>query len=119
MFVQPRCEDAQAASSSRPWVYVGSGNCSESAWLGTYEKSTPKRKNWECGVIVPAPRESKTRSPKLDAMGNDTYNSARKKEGKETTVRVDLKVFADLLPIPISFPARKLTAENEPWFLDK
>lgn len=49
------------------WVYVGSANMSESAWgaqkvlkSGRLGKLTMK--NWECGVVVPVPKE------KLEAL---------------------------------------------------
>ncbi|KAL4941455.1 hypothetical protein BDV06DRAFT_194538 [Aspergillus oleicola] len=54
------------------WAYVGSANCSESAWGRLVTDRTTKRpklncRNWECGVVVPVIREGKKITEDLDA----------------------------------------------------
>jgi hypothetical protein len=103
------------------WVYVGSANCSESAWgvlsggkrKGGKMTTGIKRsrnggegdgvrgrdvnvkltcRNWECGVVLPVPVQ----------------------EGKAA----GLDVFESVLPVPMVYPGRSYEGNNdlEPWF---
>lgn len=59
-------------STSTSWAYIGSANCSESAWGKlTKDRSTKTPKlncrNWECGVVIPLGRTG-ARTSGLDAF---------------------------------------------------
>lgn len=101
------------------WVYVGSANCSESAWgvlsggkrrgkttTGTKRSRNGSEfdgssgngnvkltcRNWECGVVLPVPVH----------------------EGKAA----GLDVFESVLPVPMVYPGRSYEGNGdlEPWF---
>ena len=88
--------------TSRPWTYVGSANCSESAWGKLVKEKTttlPKLncRNWECGVIVPVTRNQpfSTAVSVLDARSLNNY--------------------AWRVPIPMQYPSEALES-SRPWF---
>jgi hypothetical protein len=88
-----------SAPGPRPWAYVGSANCSESAWGRlVLEKNTkiPKLgcRNWECGVIVPV-------------EDVPVYTGVEKPSG--------LEVFKGTLPVPIEWPSERMEGKT-PWF---
>ncbi|KAL4967337.1 uncharacterized protein BDV14DRAFT_30573 [Aspergillus stella-maris] len=69
------------------WAYVGSANCSESAWgrLVT-DRSTKKPKlncrNWECGVVVPVIKEGKKITEEVDAYPSTESESESENESR-------------------------------------
>ena len=92
------------ASSPKAWAYVGSANCSESAWGRLVKDRTSKLpkltcRNWECGVLLPVP-------PDDDAAAADPRMH-------------DLRRFAGTVPVPMQLPA-KVLVENDlrPWFFN-
>lgn len=114
-FIRAGKGDERQDGEHAGWVYVGSANCSESAWgvLGGGGKAKAKGKsigktgedrngngngdmkltcrNWECGVVVPMP------------VG----------EGE-----TGLDVFESVLPLPMVYPGASYeeNSELEPWF---
>ncbi|KPI44479.1 uncharacterized protein AB675_8838 [Cyphellophora attinorum] len=107
-----RFERARAAADAKiliGWYYVGSGNCSESAWgklaevkeKGSKEKKTKLTvKNWETGVVVPV------------------YAA----EGSKVKARDEVKMedFVQAVPnLPWRMPAEGLVESGrEPWFFE-
>lgn len=82
------------------WVYVGSANATESAWgsqsvLKSGKESVLRINNWECGVVVPVPRE------KLQGLA----------EGEVPA----MSVFEGTVEVPFQFPGEKYT-DKQPWF---
>ena len=81
---------------SRSWAYVGSANCSESAWGKLVKDRVTKEpklncRNWECGVLVPARRSI----PAIDGR--------------------DLKCFETSVPVPMQVPGEPY-GDKKPWF---
>ena len=94
------------------WAYLGSANCSESAWGRlTLDRSTKQPKmtcrNWECGVVIPVPNITDN---KTDAKNENA--------SKETESRTDgLEIFQGVVPVPFEFPAPKMDGEDRvPWY---
>ena len=89
LFVRPK--------SGKAWAYVGSANCSESAWGNRLVKDrvtkAPKLncRNWECGVLIP-----------VESRGVD---------GKQD----GLDVFRGTVPMPMHFPGEEYR-EKKPWY---
>ncbi|KAL6719708.1 hypothetical protein ACLMJK_001629 [Lecanora helva] len=80
----------------KAWAYIGSANCSESAWGKlTKDRATKAPKlncrNWECGVLFPVP-----------ASGTD-------KGG------IDLGVFRGSVPVPMQYPGQPY-GDSKPWY---
>jgi hypothetical protein len=81
---------------SASWAYVGSANCSESAW-GKLSKDralkSPKLncRNWECGVVVPV--------------------RMIVKKGEKG----DLAQFEGIVPVPMQFPGEQY-GNRKPWY---
>ena len=79
------------------WAYVGSANCSESAWGSRLVKDkttkAPKLncRNWECGVLIPT-------------EGNVI-------RGAEN----GLDVFRGVIPVPMQFPGEGYNG-RKPWY---
>lgn len=112
-FIRGRKGEERQDGEYAGWVYVGSANCSESAWgvLGgggggkAKGKSIGKKgedtngnrdmkltcRNWECGVVVPVP------------------------VGKGKT---GLDIFESVLPLPMVYPGASYeeNSDLEPWF---
>ena len=109
-------EDSHSASVDtsrrlRPWAYVGSANCSESAWGRlTFDRSTKRPKlncrNWECGILVPTPKTT----------GDGVELPAGTVETEEPGDEV-LTAFEGTIPVPLEMPAPKLGEGGlKPWF---
>ncbi|KAI6789139.1 phospholipase D/nuclease [Hortaea werneckii] len=73
------------------WVYVGSANCSQSAWGNlTVDRKSQKEKggggwkmncrNWECGVLLPVPPENFLRTVGKKEVDGDDDGVRVKKE---------------------------------------
>ena len=95
-------------SSPRPWAYIGSANCSESAW-GTLSKDRSSKKpklncrNWECGVLIP------------NQLGGP---SVRGKEEGDTDGRASSSVRArhhGIVPVPMLYPGAEY-GSKKPWY---
>ena len=92
---------------SLAWAYIGSANCSESAW-GKMTKDrvlkTPRLtcRNWECGVVIPV-RKNIPSDPELGNKNVDATENAR-----------DMKIFDGIFPIPMETPGKKYGA-RKPW----
>lgn len=100
MFARPQSPDG--VQDSRPWVYVGSANLSESAWGRLVQDKKTKQprlncRNWECGVVVPMP---------VLKAGEDEQGSSR-------TTSMD--VFTGHVPIPMQVPGT-FYGSKTPWF---
>ena len=83
--------------TSKSWAYIGSANCSESAWGKLTKDRAAKEpklncRNWECGVVVPVRR----------SVPNNG-------EG-------DLKKFDGIVPVPMQVPG-DLYGDKKPWYL--
>lgn len=83
-------------SASLAWAYIGSANCSESAWGKLFKDRATKLpklncRNWECGVIVPVRHESG--ESKLE----------------------DLKQFEGIVPVPMECPG-EIYGDRQPWY---
>lgn len=55
-------------------------------------------RNWECGVVIPAPPSTAERK----ANGANEID--------------DMSVFGCAVPVPMKMPGRKYEPEEEPWF---
>jgi len=103
MYVRPRVPSGQA-TPSKAWAYIGSANCSESAWGKLFfvkSTKTPKLncRNWECGVVIPMP-------PNSLSSGDHGEHLAM------------LDCFRGIVPVPIQLPAVSLELRL-PWFFMK
>ncbi|KAK5954080.1 hypothetical protein OHC33_004651 [Knufia fluminis] len=121
------------------WAYVGSGNLSESAWGRVVSHSKSKQpkmtcRNWESGVVIPVPLERAAASGEQSKMdtpikagystngaGANGDRSPAVDGGQEATESATLRslseVFADVLPVPIHYPAQKHAVQQKrPWF---
>ena len=82
--------------ASTSWAYIGSANCSESAWgklVKDRASKLPKLncRNWECGIIVPL------------------RSNGRKIEQK------DLAMFECSVPVPMQYPGEHY-GSCKPWY---
>ncbi|MCJ1286556.1 hypothetical protein MMC26_005902 [Xylographa opegraphella] len=99
---QPHCGRGASSGNCSAWAYIGSANCSESAWgklVQDKDTKAPKLncRNWECGVIMPARAlEQAPRSDHGPPMDN-------------------LSVFAGRVPIPIQYPGEEMK-DRTPWY---
>ncbi|KAI7224927.1 phospholipase D/nuclease [Hortaea werneckii] len=141
------------------WVYVGSANCSQSAWgnltvdrRSKQQKEKGKEKgqggwkmncrNWECGVLLPVPRERLDRAVKkeegsddgvqvkkeeedpdetdsdLDSSSLPNYRHSHGKENRAEEQLVGMEVFNGLLDLPFLFPAPEYGG-REPWYFQE
>ncbi|KAK5997401.1 Tyrosyl-DNA phosphodiesterase 1-like protein [Cladobotryum mycophilum] len=94
---RPQCGKTTVGQSPG-WAYVGSANLSESAWGRlSKDKATGKAKlscrNWECGVVVPLPKEDGKSRPSTD-----------------------ITMFAGIVPIPMQVPGPTYGPDEQPWF---
>ena len=92
------------ADSSAAWAYVGSANCSESAWgIMTKDRlsKSPRLtcRNWECGVIIPV-----RKAPIGPARGN----------ANDTGEVCGMKIFDGIVPIPMKIPGQRY-GNRKPW----
>ena len=100
IFVHTKADDA-AKSENRDmthtsWVYIGSANCSESAWgrlVKDRVSKSPKLncRNWECGVLFPVQHTTK-----------------RKEQS-------DLTDFEGVIPVPMLYPGEGY-GDRKPWY---
>lgn len=132
---------AQNAAVTKKWAYLGSANCSESAWGNkvTRDRQTGMRKmycrNWECGVVFPAEypdhvdvlpshldkgqgdlsgnQSAVAGNPgrKLGTHDDDNYEEGGSQAGEEQR--------AIKIPIPMVFPGKKYGPSDRPWLYDE
>ncbi|KAI7529539.1 phospholipase D/nuclease [Hortaea werneckii] len=135
------------------WVYVGSANCSQSAWGNlTVDRRSKQQKekgggwkmncrNWECGVLLPVPRERLNRAVKKEEEGSDNGVQIKNEEDPDETDSepdssipnhhrsgkgyvdheeqlVGMEVFNGLLDLPFMFPAPEY-GSREPWYFQE
>jgi Tyrosyl-DNA phosphodiesterase len=99
---------SEPAAVPKAWAYVGSANCSESAWgrlVKDRASQQPKLncRNWECGVLIPI------------AHGGVQDVSAPVDMSKSRS----LERFQDKVPVPMRLPARRLADHDlRPWFFN-
>ena len=95
-------------SASMAWVYVGSANCSSSAW-GQLSKDRSSKmtkltcRNWECGVVMPVRNAHR---PSTIGTGNATRENEL------------LAEFDGLIPVPMKYPGEKYQGKS-PWYFTK
>lgn len=90
--------------SSKDWAYIGSANCSESAWGKLVASSkSPKLncRNWECGVVIPLRRLTSNdgEDPRLEKVMDGTV----------------LAPFERAVPVPMQYPGEEY-GDRKPWF---
>ncbi len=106
------------SDSTIAWAYIGSANCSESAW-GRLVKDrgtkTPKLncRNWECGVVVPLRRMMVDYSTLPESGGDGVL--VKGGNGK-AVMEEGLKAFEHMMPVPMLFPGREYGDGDRPWF---
>lgn len=98
LLVRPATPSPTSSASS--WAYVGSANCSESAWgklVKDRATKSPKLncRNWECGVVIPARRWAD-----VEEHGKGVGNG--------------LGEFRDI-PVPMQYPGEEY-GDKRPWF---
>lgn len=107
------------------WVYVGSSNTSKSAWGELPADRTVQRitcRNWECGVLLPVPREKLIRS----GVGRKTKVPTPEGEDSETESEVDedeesarelvgMEVFKSVVDLPFETPGA-IYDGREPYY---
>lgn len=85
------------------WTYIGSANCTESAW-GRLSKDkiskAPKLncRNWECGVLLPLRSASSKVSSHDEGLGSAG----------------ELAMFESTVPVPMRHPGEEYGVK-EPW----
>ncbi|KAL8767691.1 MAG: hypothetical protein Q9209_005871 [Squamulea sp. 1 TL-2023] len=105
-------------SGSRSWAYIGSANCSESAWgrlVKDRQTKEPKLncRNWECGVVVPFRRVvHMTGSGLNDSSIGDNPTD---RPGRGTGTIQGLEAFEKLIPVPMEYPGKEY-GDGKPWF---
>ncbi|MCJ1463339.1 hypothetical protein MMC07_001946 [Pseudocyphellaria aurata] len=104
LFVRESSRDERQPSTSLAWTYVGSANCSESAWGRLTKDKTSKAprlncRNWECGVLVSLNRTSSTFSSHDEGAGSAS----------------GLAMFEGAIPVPMKYPGEDY-GNKEPWF---
>ncbi|KAI0994689.1 hypothetical protein K3495_g13492 [Podosphaera aphanis] len=97
-FVRPSVLNSQ----SKPWVYIGSANLSESAWGRLVKDAKTKQPklnctNWECGIIFPISQQEFEMNH-LESVG--------------------MEIFRDHIPVPMVTPGAAY-GDREPWFFNK
>lgn len=95
---------SQLHHHSKAWAYIGSANCSESAWGKLVKDRTTKLpklncRNWECGVVVPARRAAATVTTPSNASGEEELDA----------------VFGGVVPVPMEWPGEEYQG-RKPWF---
>ncbi|EME47312.1 hypothetical protein DOTSEDRAFT_21105 [Dothistroma septosporum NZE10] len=109
-----------ARSKSLAWLYIGSANMSKSAW-GEIPKDRKERRitcrNWECGVLLPVPKEILPPACKEKARRrhtDDEEDSETDSEDEEPQL-VDMSVFSSLVDLPFEVPGDDYNG-REPWY---
>ena len=119
LLVQPSSTSNSATGNAtamspppKSWAYIGSANCSESAWgKMSKDRSTklPKLncRNWECGVLLPTRvvEDGQSRETK-EVTGGAPSGSFKGSFGG---------TFAGIVPIPMVYPGDKY-AGRKPWY---
>ena len=103
-------------STTTAWAYIGSANCSESAWgrlVKDRSSKTPKLncRNWECGVIVPLRRMMVDHSTVSKSGGDGILE-----EGGKAMKEEGLREFENVMPVPMMCPGREYGDGDTPWF---
>ena len=101
----------------KAWAYVGSANCSESAWGNKLvkDKTTKQMKlnarNWECGVVVPVVLKQQQEE------GDEEEEEEEEEERESATVEKGkgLQVFEGRVPVPMRWPGEEY-GKRMPWF---
>ena len=83
-------------TTHRSWAYIGSANCSESAWGKLFKDRATKLpkincRNWECGVLLPV----------RDAGKRNAHS--------------DLSDFEKIVPVPMKYPGESY-GDRKPWY---
>ena len=95
------------ATQLQAWAYIGSANCSESAWGNKVvrDRATKQLKlfarNWECGVIVKCRRVGR----------GGGASSEEKSLGKENLQAT----FNGTVPVPMQTPGEQYNG-RKPWY---
>ncbi|KAL8976007.1 MAG: hypothetical protein Q9205_007907, partial [Flavoplaca limonia] len=113
-------------STSKSWCYIGSANCSESAWgrlVKDRQTKQPKLncRNWECGVVIPFRRAAAmAHSGSKERTGGKAAEDADKeqsgKDGKAKERSSGLKAFEKVMPVPMKYPGKEYGDGDTPWF---
>ena len=106
----------RTSDSTIAWAYIGSANCSESAWgrlVKDRRTKTPKLncRNWECGVVVPLRRMMVDHSAVPETGGDGVLG-----EGGKGVMEEGLRAFENVMPVPILYPGREYGDGDRPWF---
>lgn len=119
------------------WVYVGSANMSESAWGKIFHDKKIKAwtlaaRNWECGVLLPVPRESLdagrpcSTKPKVAMKQEKKDDSETESEAEEESAQgsaaaremVGMEVFDGIVKPPWRIPGDEYSG-RQPWFFQE
>ncbi|MCJ1472949.1 hypothetical protein MMC13_001598, partial [Lambiella insularis] len=107
LYVRPQAHRGleDVPNTRKSWAYIGSANCSESAWGKLVQDRSKKRpklncRNWECGVIIPV------------------HDSGSSGTTLDTAVERGMGTFAGTVPVPIQYPGEEY-GESQPWFYSK
>ncbi|KAL8907861.1 MAG: hypothetical protein Q9171_005686 [Xanthocarpia ochracea] len=103
---------------SKSWAYIGSANCSESAWgrlVKDRQTKQPKLncRNWECGVIVPLRTAMAIVGEGVSSTS--TVEDVKGHVGKGNDETCGLKAFERLIPVPMEYPGQDY-GDGKPWF---
>ena len=93
--------------SPEPWAYLGSANCSESAWGRLSKDRISKQpklncRNWECGVLFPTGIRRNEISQRSEKITERTSTSLA-------------STFNGLVPVPMVHPGKEY-GTKKPWF---
>jgi hypothetical protein len=109
----------------KAWAYIGSANCSESAWgrlVQDRKTKAPKLncRNWECGVVVPVRggdvRDSPGGGEEVERWGQEEKKGKGKGEGGgKGEEREGMGVFEPRVPVPMRVPGGEYDGRR-PWF---
>ncbi|KAL9602859.1 MAG: hypothetical protein Q9219_001554 [cf. Caloplaca sp. 3 TL-2023] len=118
IYVRPTCAStlaSQTSSDSKAWAYIGSANCSESAWGKLVQDRKEKRpklncRNWECGIVIPL-----RRAVTMDSQGEDKVLTGRGEITRGSGNDERRYIFEGLIPVPMEFPGEEYDGK-EPWF---
>ncbi|KAL8932407.1 MAG: hypothetical protein Q9216_006849 [Gyalolechia sp. 2 TL-2023] len=106
IYVRPQYDpNSLFPSPPNAWAYIGSANCSESAWgklVTDRKEKQPKLncRNWECGVVIPL-QPTTTTEPGVE--------STKESAGA-------LSIFEGSIPIPMQHPGTEYKGTQQPWF---
>ena len=110
------------SDNGRAWAYVGSANCSESAWGNKLVKDRATKlpklncRNWECGVLIPAGLDPQGQDRKSDVLTE--FREPATKTSNGTFVRGGLQVFKDSVPVPMQYPGEEYQGKK-PWYFQE